>query len=104
MHANLCCRGERAAGRHVEPAHVAARPARERARPRDVWGVAVWAGAMWPRHPSPLDPPGGGDAGGMNVYVLELSRRLAASGVEVDVFTRAPPSRLPPGGGGGAGR
>ncbi|MDF2967123.1 MAG: mshA [Nocardioidaceae bacterium] len=47
-------------------------------------------------HTSPLDPPGSGDAGGMNVYVLELSRRLAASGVEVDVFTRATSSQQPP--------
>jgi D-inositol-3-phosphate glycosyltransferase len=47
-------------------------------------------------HTSPLDPPGSGDAGGMNVYVLELSRRLAASGVAVDVFTRATSSLQPP--------
>jgi D-inositol-3-phosphate glycosyltransferase len=40
-------------------------------------------------HTSPLDQPGIGDAGGMNVYVVELARRLAARGVEVDVFTRA---------------
>jgi D-inositol-3-phosphate glycosyltransferase len=32
----------------------------------------------------------------MNVYVLELSRRLAARGVEVDVFTRATGSALAP--------
>ena len=36
-------------------------------------------------HTSPLAQPGTGDAGGMNVYVLELSRRLAARGVEVYV-------------------
>ncbi len=47
-------------------------------------------------HTSPLDQPGVGDAGGMNVYVVELSRRLAALGVEVDVFTRATSSSLPP--------
>ncbi len=45
--------------------------------------------AMVSLHTSPLDQPGTGDAGGMNVYVLELSKRLAARGVEVDVFTRA---------------
>ncbi|MFC3687137.1 D-inositol-3-phosphate glycosyltransferase [Aquipuribacter hungaricus] len=39
-------------------------------------------------HTSPLEQPGTGDAGGMNVYVVELSRRLAALGVEVEVFTR----------------
>jgi D-inositol-3-phosphate glycosyltransferase len=32
----------------------------------------------------------------MNVYVLELARRLARRGVEVDVFTRATSSALPP--------
>jgi len=47
-------------------------------------------------HTSPLDQPGTGDAGGMNVYVLEVSRRLAEMGVAVDVFTRATASSLPP--------
>lgn len=46
-------------------------------------------------HTSPLDQPGTGDAGGMNVYVLELAKRLAARGVEVDIFTRATSSTLP---------
>jgi len=46
-------------------------------------------------HTSPLDQPGTGDAGGMNVYVIELSRRLAARGIEVDIFTRATSSALP---------
>ena len=40
--------------------------------------------------------PGTGDAGGMNVYVVELARRLAALGIEVEVFTRATSSDLPP--------
>jgi D-inositol-3-phosphate glycosyltransferase len=47
-------------------------------------------------HTSPLDQPGTGDAGGMNVYVSELARRLADRGVEVDIFTRATSSDLPP--------
>jgi D-inositol-3-phosphate glycosyltransferase len=47
-------------------------------------------------HTSPLDQPGTGDAGGMNVYVVELSKRLAELGIEVDVFTRATSSALPP--------
>ncbi len=51
--------------------------------------------AMISLHTSPLDQPGTGDAGGMNVYVLELSRRLAQLGLEVEVFTRATSSRLP---------
>jgi D-inositol-3-phosphate glycosyltransferase len=52
--------------------------------------------AMVSVHTSPLDQPGTGDAGGMNVYVVELSRRLAALGVQVDVITRATSSELPP--------
>ncbi|GAB3794017.1 D-inositol-3-phosphate glycosyltransferase [Nocardioides ungokensis] len=47
-------------------------------------------------HTSPLDQPGAGDAGGMNVYVIELSRRLAQQGIEVDIFTRATSSALEP--------
>ncbi|MDQ2836307.1 MAG: D-inositol-3-phosphate glycosyltransferase [Actinomycetota bacterium] len=46
-------------------------------------------------HTSPLEQPGGGDAGGMNVYVLETARQLANSGVEVEIFTRAMSSELP---------
>ena len=52
--------------------------------------------AMVSVHTSPLDQPGIGDAGGMNVYIVELARRLAALDVEVDVFTRATSSDLPP--------
>jgi len=40
-------------------------------------------------HTSPLEQPGTGDAGGLNVYVVEVARRLAERGVEVDIFTRA---------------
>jgi D-inositol-3-phosphate glycosyltransferase len=47
-------------------------------------------------HTSPLDQPGTGDAGGMNVYIVEVSRRLARMGVEVEIFTRATSSDLPP--------
>ena len=45
--------------------------------------------AMVSVHTSPLATPGVGDAGGLNVYVAELSRRLGARGIAVDVFTRA---------------
>ena len=38
-------------------------------------------------HTSPLDQPGIGDAGGMNIYVLESAQRMAAMGVSVDIFT-----------------
>ena len=40
-------------------------------------------------HTCPLDQPGIGDSGGMNVYVRSVARRLAEMGVEVDIFTRA---------------
>ena len=39
-------------------------------------------------HTSPLDPPGRGDAGGMNVYLQETSAALVALGWDVDVLTR----------------
>jgi D-inositol-3-phosphate glycosyltransferase len=47
-------------------------------------------------HTSPLDQPGTGDAGGMNVYVIELAKRLAERDIEVDIFTRSTSSRLEP--------
>ena len=40
-------------------------------------------------HTSPLEQPGSGDAGGMNVYVRSVAVELARAGVEVDIFTRA---------------
>jgi D-inositol-3-phosphate glycosyltransferase len=39
-------------------------------------------------HTCPLDQPGIGDSGGMNVYVRSVARRLAEMGVQVDVFSR----------------
>jgi D-inositol-3-phosphate glycosyltransferase len=45
--------------------------------------------AMISVHTSPLDQPGTGDAGGMNVYIAEVARRLAQRGTDVEVFTRA---------------
>jgi len=47
-------------------------------------------------HTSPLDQPGTGDAGGMNVYIVETAKRLAQSGIDVDIFTRATASALVP--------
>lgn len=47
-------------------------------------------------HTSPLDNPGTGDAGGMNVYIAETSKRLAERNVEVDIFTRATSPDIPP--------
>jgi D-inositol-3-phosphate glycosyltransferase len=46
-------------------------------------------------HTSPLEQAGTGDAGGMNVYVVESAKRIAASGVDVDIYTRANRSGLP---------
>jgi len=57
-------------------------------RPRRVATLSV--------HTSPLDSPGTGDAGGMNVYIVEVSRRLAEAGVEVEIFTRATAGGVPP--------
>src|SRR5690348_8823150 len=68
--------------------HVPARRFRRSAMPRRVATLSV--------HTSPLDQPGAGDAGGMNVYIVEVSRRLAERGIAVDVFTRATSSDLPP--------
>jgi D-inositol-3-phosphate glycosyltransferase len=47
-------------------------------------------------HTSPLDQPGTGDAGGMNVYIVEVAKRLAEAGVQVEIFTRTTASDLPP--------
>lgn len=44
--------------------------------------------AMISDHASPLADPGSVDSGGQNVYVAQISRRLAAMGYLVDVFTR----------------
>ncbi|MEU0070620.1 D-inositol-3-phosphate glycosyltransferase [Streptomyces sp. NPDC006332] len=52
--------------------------------------------AMLSVHTSPLHQPGTGDAGGMNVYIVELAQRLAAINIEVEIFTRATTAALPP--------
>jgi D-inositol-3-phosphate glycosyltransferase len=57
-------------------------------RPRRVSVLSV--------HTSPLEQPGTGDAGGMNVYIAETARRMAQRGVAVEIFTRATSSDLPP--------
>ncbi|MFV2099693.1 D-inositol-3-phosphate glycosyltransferase [Micromonospora sp. LOL_024] len=69
-------------------------------------GVGRQRGSLpWPQprriatisvHTSPLHQPGTGDAGGMNVYILEVARRLAEANVEVEIFTRATSGDLPP--------
>jgi D-inositol-3-phosphate glycosyltransferase len=52
--------------------------------------------AMLSVHTSPLEQPGTGDAGGMNVYVVEVARQLARRDVEVEIFTRATSVDQPP--------
>lgn len=47
-------------------------------------------------HTSPLAQPGTGDAGGLNVYVLQTALHMARRGVEVEIFTRATSSAEPP--------
>jgi len=44
--------------------------------------------AMLSLHTSPLVQPGGGDAGGMNVYVRELAAALAHGGTDATVYVR----------------
>ncbi len=39
-------------------------------------------------HSSPLEQPGRGDAGGMNVYVRSTALELAKAGIDVEIFTR----------------
>jgi len=46
-------------------------------------------------HTCPLATLGGKDTGGMNVYVRELTRKLGALGVHVDVFTRSQDEHVP---------
>jgi D-inositol-3-phosphate glycosyltransferase len=57
-------------------------------RPRRIATLSV--------HTSPLDQPGTGDAGGLNVYVVEVAKRLAEHGTEVEIFTRAVCRDTPP--------
>ncbi|HYZ92947.1 MAG TPA: glycosyltransferase [Actinomycetota bacterium] len=39
-------------------------------------------------HTSPLELPGSGDAGGMNVYIREVAEEMSRRGVRSDIFTR----------------
>lgn len=59
-------------------------------------GTGLRRVAMLSVHTSPLDQPGSGDAGGLNVYVVELARRLTRHDIEVEIFTRAIASDQPP--------
>lgn len=79
-------RGIPAQRRPDDPAH--SHPRGRVPEPRRIATLSV--------HTSPLDQPGTGDAGGMNVYIVEVAKRIARAGVEVEVFTRATASGLPP--------
>jgi D-inositol-3-phosphate glycosyltransferase len=59
--------------------------ARATESPNGVYGARV---AVISLHTSPLDQPGIGDSGGMNVYVLSVADRLARQGIAVDIYTR----------------
>ncbi|MEU6199370.1 D-inositol-3-phosphate glycosyltransferase [Streptomyces sp. NPDC047061] len=74
-------------GRRSPSAATRLRRARRPTVPRRV--------AMLSVHTSPLHQPGTGDAGGMNVYIVELAQRLAAINIEVEIFTRATSGGLP---------
>jgi D-inositol-3-phosphate glycosyltransferase len=55
----------------------------------DLTGALPRRVAVLSVHTSPLAQPGTGDAGGMNVYVLQSALQMARRGVEVEIFTRA---------------
>jgi len=65
------------------PAATESEPPRERV-PAAAMRIALVA-----VHSSPVAGPGRRDAGGMNVYLLETGRALAARGHEVELVTRA---------------
>src|SRR5437588_4867037 len=72
----------------VGPAFPATTPVAHRELPRRVATLSV--------HTSPLEQPGTGDAGGMNVYIAQTAIRMAERGVAVEIFTRATSSEAPP--------
>jgi D-inositol-3-phosphate glycosyltransferase len=83
----------------VPPSGSSADDVRSRVRfPHGVHSHGVYPHrvAMISMHTSPLATPGVGDAGGLNVYVAEVARRLGERGLEVDVFTRAESADRPP--------
>ena len=46
-------------------------------------------------HTSPLDQPGLGDSGGLNVYVRELAASMATQGIDCDVYVRRTSREVP---------
>jgi D-inositol-3-phosphate glycosyltransferase len=65
-------------------------------KPRAGAGLRLRRVCLLSVHTSPLEQPGTGDAGGMNVYVVQTALRMARRGVEVEIFTRATSSEHPP--------
>ena len=51
--------------------------------------------AVLSMHTSPLAPLGGRETGGMNVYILETTKKLTELGVTVDIFLRRDDSTSP---------
>ncbi len=51
--------------------------------------------AMISVHSCPLAALGGKETGGMNVYIRELSRKLAKEGLQIDIFTRSQNPSIP---------
>ena len=50
---------------------------------------------MLSMHTSPLDQPGFGDSGGLNVYVRELAASMASRGIDCDVYVRRTEREIP---------
>jgi D-inositol-3-phosphate glycosyltransferase len=68
--------------------HEVVKRARGRVGPQRIATISL--------HTSPLDQPGTGDAGGLNVYMVEVAKQLASRGIEVEIFTRAVCRDTPP--------
>lgn len=82
-------RSDSARGQRLRPTERTAVPAtRGDGRVRRVGLVSV--------HTSPLDQPGTGDGGGLNVYVRQIMAGLVKHGIDVDVFTRRTDPDTPP--------
>lgn len=50
--------------------------------------MAVQRVAVISMHTCPLEQPGTGDSGGLNVYVMSLAYALSRRGIQTDIFTR----------------
>ncbi len=85
--------GRPASARLATPGEVVSQVATSSVRRRHT-RVATRRIAMISEHASPLATLGGIDAGGQNVYVEAVARRLAKDGHRVDVFTRRDRSRV----------